>query len=478
MILQRSIKHIHFIAICGTAMGSLAAMLKSRGYHITGSDDHVYPPMSTFLHDQGIEIFKGFDPAHLEPVPDLVIIGNAMSRGNPEVETVLEQKIPYTSMAMALKEFFIAGKHSVVVAGTHGKTTTSSLIAWILDHAGKSPGFLIGGIPQNFGRGFQVGDGDIFVVEGDEYDTAFFDKAAKFFHYLPEVVVLNNIEFDHADIYDNLDQIKLAFRRLVNLIPRNGLLVAGAENEHVAELMAFAFSPVETFGLDTSFLWHIANVRYENSHTICDIIYGDQRFGTFEFSLCGEHNIRNVLAATAVCHFYGLSAADIAAGLRTFRSVKKRLEVRAVVNDVIILDDFAHHPTAVKLTIEGVKRSYLNRRVWAVYEPRTATAKRKIMEQQYVQAFDNADKVVLAPLHLPNKVKPEERMSVEHVATMLNERHVDAVCLPGVAEIVDYLADRVTPGDVLLIMSNGAFGGIHDLLMERLSKTNDGSEKE
>jgi len=303
-MVQKDIKNIYMIAICGTAMGSLAAMLQSQGYQVTGSDDHVYPPMSTFLESQGIAIRQGFNANNLSPAPDLVIIGNAMSRGNPEVEAVLERKIPYTSVSAALKSFFIEGKHSIVVTGTHGKTTTSSLVAWLLEFAGKDPGFLIGGIPKNFQQGFKVGNSDLFVVEGDEYDTAFFDKAAKFFHYLPECLIVNNIEFDHADIYDNLDQIKLAFRRLINLVPRNGLLLANHDDKNVMALSERAFSPVQSFGLSDEAYWNANNIQFFEDHTTFDIIKQGDLFAPVSVQLTGYHNIRNVLAAVASAHFY------------------------------------------------------------------------------------------------------------------------------------------------------------------------------
>ena len=308
---EKNIKNIYLIAICGTAMASLAAMLKSRGYQVSGSDEHVYPPMSTFLESQGIKLFQGFDEKHLSPRPDLVIIGNAMSRGNPEVEAVLELKIPYTSSADALKRFFIQGNRSIVVSGTHGKTTTSSLVAWILESAGKDPSFMIGGIPKNFDRGFKLGNSDLFVVEGDEYDTAYFDKAAKFFHYLPETVILNNIEFDHADIYDDLDQIKLAFRRLVNLIPGNGLFLANIEEKNVMALCPAAFSEVQTFGINREAYWFADNIKFFEDYTSFDILKQGDLFSTVSVQLSGYHNVRNVLAAVGAAFFYGVTPQQV-----------------------------------------------------------------------------------------------------------------------------------------------------------------------
>lgn len=468
-MIQKKINNIYMIAICGTAMGSLAAMLKSQGYQVSGSDDHVYPPMSTFLESQGITIRQGFQAENLTPTPDLVIIGNAMSRGNPEVEAVLERKIPYTSVAAALKTFFIEGKHSIVITGTHGKTTTSSLVAWLLEFAGKDPSFLIGGIPKNFGQGFKVGNSDLFVVEGDEYDTAFFDKAAKFFHYLPECLVVNNIEFDHADIYDNLDQIKLAFRRVINLVPRNGLLLANHEDEIVMALSERAFSPVQSFGLSEHAYWRADNIQFFEDHTTFDILKQGNRFASVSVSLTGYHNIRNVLAAAAAAHFYGVSVDSIQQGLPRFQNIMKRLEVKAVVNHITIYDDFAHHPTKVRSTVNGLRCRFPDRKIWAIFEPRTATTKRKVMEDEYAAAFDDADVTIIAALHLPNKVQAEERLSVTALVEKIRQRNKEAFYLPTVQEIVDFVSRQAKPGDHILIMSNGAFDNIHQRLIDRLT---------
>ena len=472
-MISTEIKNIYMIAICGTAMGSLAAMLKSQGYHVTGSDSHVYPPMSTFLESQGIKVFEGFDADHLSPIPDLVIIGNAMSRGNSEVEAVLENKIPYTSMPEALKSFFIQGKNSIVVSGTHGKTTTSALIAWLLEYGGKDPGFLIGGIPKNFEQGFKIGKSNLFIVEGDEYDSAFFDKAAKFFHYLPYMLVINNIEFEHADIYDNVKQIKLAFRRLINLVPRNGLVLANIEDSNVMELSPNAFCPVQTFGLQKDAYWRADNIEFYEAHTSFDIIKQGSLFSTVSVQLTGFHNIRNTLAAVAAVHFSGLTPEQIKQGLPLFRNILKRLEVKANINGITIYDDFAHHPTKVRSTINGLRCRFPDRKIWAVFEPRTATSKRKIMEDQYAAAFDEADVTIIAPLHLPEKVKAEERLSVEALIEKIKKRNNEALYLPSVQEITNFLASRVEPGDQILIMSNGAFDNIHQILISKIKQNRD-----
>lgn len=468
-MIHSGIKNIYMIAICGTAMGSLAAMLKSQGYHVSGSDSHVYPPMSTFLASQGIKVYEGFHADHLSAIPDLVIIGNAMSRGNPEVETVLDRKIPYTSLPAALKYFFIQGKDSIVISGTHGKTTISSLIAWLLEHAGRNPSFLIGGIPKNFEQGFKVGKSKLFVVEGDEYDSAFFDKAAKFFHYLPQVLVVNNIEFDHADIYDNLDQIKLAFRRLINLVPRNGLLLANIEDANVMDLSPRAFSSVQTFGLHQDAFWRADNVQFYEDHTTFDIIKQGSLFCSASIQLTGFHNIRNSLAAVGAVHFVGVSAEQVMQGLPLFKNIIKRLEVKAVVNRITIYDDFAHHPTKVRSTINGLRCRFPDQRIWAVFEPRTATTKRKIMEDQYAVAFDEADITIIASLHLPEKVTQQERLSVELLVEKINQRNKEVFYIPSVQQIVEFISRRATSGDHILIMSNGAFDNIHQLLINKIT---------
>ncbi len=467
MIFDRKIKNIYLIAICGTAMGSLAAMLKAKGFHVYGSDSHVYPPMSTFLESQGIPVFDGFDEKHLDPAPDLVIIGNAMSRGNPEVEAVLEKKIPYLSSAEALKIFFIQGKSSIVVSGTHGKTTTSALTAWLLEAGGKDPSFMIGGIPKNFNQGYKLGASDLFVVEGDEYDTAFFDKAAKFFHYLPHTLIINNIEFDHGDIYDNLDQIKLAFRRLVNLVPRNGLFLANDEDENVREIIPRSFAPVQTFGLTKNAFWRADNIEFQSEKTVFDIIRDGKFFAQVASPLFGYHNIRNVLAAAGAANFYGVSAESIQKSLPQFRNIVKRLDVKAVVNNITIYDDFAHHPSKVKSTINGLRTRFPDARIWAIFEPRTATSKMKIMEDKYAEAFDDADIVIIAPLYLPQKVQAEKRMSVENLVEKIKKRKTDVHYLKS-DEIVQFVSEKAEPGDQILVMSNGSFDNVPQRITDAL----------
>jgi len=461
---------VYFIAICGTAMAALAAMLKSMGYRVRGSDKDVYPPMSTFLAAQGIPVYEGFDAAHLEPAPDLVIIGNAMSRGNPEVEAVLERKLYYTSMPEALKEFVLRERYSVVVTGTHGKTTTSSMIAWALECAGQDPGFLIGGVPCNFQQGFKRGTGRHFVVEGDEYDTAFFDKGPKFMHYLPDVAVINNVEFDHADIYRSLDEIKVAFQRFINIIPRNGLLVAGADDAVAMELAQRALCPVHSFGVAPNATWRAAEIELGTGGTRFVALYQGRKEGTFHTRLAGLHNVRNALAAIAVCRFLGLEGQTLAEALASYQGVRKRLELRAEVNGIKVYDDFAHHPTAIRETLNGLRALHPGAGIWALYEPRTATARRKVFQKEFAESFDLADHVVVAPVHRPDKVRPEELFSVPQLVADVRARGKDAYHFPDVEAIVAFVVAHVKPGEVVITLSNGDFEGIHDKLKRALER--------
>ena len=455
-----AVKSVYFIAICGTGMTALAGMLKSRGYEVSGSDQNVYPPMSTFLEELHIPFYSGFSEQHLEPPPDLVVIGNSMSRGNPEVEAVLERKLNYISMPLALKEFFIRGKYSCVVAGTHGKTTTSSMLAWVLEQAGKDPSFFIGGIPENFGRGFKLGKGEISVAEGDEYDSAFFDKGSKFFHYLPDLVILNNIEYDHADIFRNLDEIETAFKRLINLIPRNGYLIAGWDDPFVRKLSEKAFSQVVSFGMGDQAEWRAQSIATMENATEFDLYRKGEFLGRFSIPLFGEHMVKNSLATIAACDALGISMAEIRAGLSSFKNVQRRLQLKGEVNGVKIFDDFAHHPTAVGVTIRALRNRYPKQRIWAVYEPRTASAKRKVFEEEYVQAFAAADRVILTPLHLPEKVPQNERLSVENITAQLTRKKIPNWILPPNSDMLDFLKSHLDSNDIVLFMSNGDFHGI------------------
>jgi UDP-N-acetylmuramate: L-alanyl-gamma-D-glutamyl-meso-diaminopimelate ligase len=451
-------------------MAALAGMLKQRGYRLTGSDLNVYPPMSTFLDQLQIPVYQGFDPAHLQPPPEFVIVGNAISRGNPEVEYMLNEGLRYFSLPEALKEFFIRGKYSCVVAGTHGKTTTSSLLAWTLESAGMDPSFFIGGIPENFGQGFKLGSGRHFVLEGDEYDSAFFDKGSKFFHYLPNLVILNNIEYDHADIFKNIEEIKTAFRRLINIIPGNGCLIACTDDAAVREMLPCApLCGVVTFGVGAEAEWRPVEIHAQPAGNEFFIAHRGERIGPLFVPLAGEHNVKNATAVFAAATHLGVPAEKIREAVAAFRGVRRRLQIIYDQNSVLVLDDFAHHPTEVRETLRGVRQRYPDRRLWAVFEPRTASTKRKAFEQDYIRAFDMADSVVFAPMHRPDKVPEAERLSLEAVVEGVRRRRKSADVVPIGEEMANFIIQHLARGDVVVFMSNGDFAGMPSLLAEKLS---------
>lgn len=460
--------HIHFVAICGTAMGALAVMLKAQGHRVTGSDENVYPPMSTVLSEQQIPLSKGYDASNLEPLPDLVVIGNAVSRGNPEAEAVLERKIRYASMPETLKSCFLWDRKPIVVAGTHGKTTTTAMLAWVLTEAGLDPSYIIGGVPIGWKTGARLGSGDLFILEGDEYDSAFFDKRAKFLHYLPDTVIINNIEFDHADIYDSLDEIVLSFRRLVNVIPANGLLIGSAEDEHVRGLASHAFCPVHSIGETSEARWSAGQITVTPAGSSFDLYELDTFRTRLSIRLYGAHNVRNALAVVAAARHYGITWQDITRGLDTFPGVQRRLEIRGEVNGITVYDDFAHHPTAVEATLGALRKAYPDRRIWAVFEPRTATTIRRIFQEAYSTAFDEADYVLIAPVFLPEKAPVGNRFSVVELVDELRDRGLAADAMSTVDQIVSHLADHAVLGDQIVFMSNGGFGGIHEKTLNRL----------
>jgi UDP-N-acetylmuramate: L-alanyl-gamma-D-glutamyl-meso-diaminopimelate ligase len=463
-------KRIHLIGICGTAMATLAALLKSRGHEVRGSDQNVYPPMSDFLVEQGITALPGYAADHITADIDLVVVGNAISRGNPELETVLERKIRYCSLPEAVRDHFLWGSRSIVLAGTHGKTTTTSLTSWLLTSGQLDPSMLVGGIALNFGdqgSSYRVGGGRDFVVEGDEYDSAFFDKTAKFLKYLPDIAVIGNIEFDHADIYDDLDAVRLAFRRLVNLVPRNGLLLLGSDSPNAHALGRGAVSPVETFGLGSDATWRADEVEHRDGVTHFVVRRREELFGRFESPLLGEHNVRNALAAIAVGVRVGLSAADLAEGLRTFKGIKRRLETVGVADGVTVLDDFAHHPTAVHETLTALRAGYPGRRIWAVFEPRSASSCRRVFQDDFARAFGSADEVILAAV-FRSTLPESERLDAAQLVGDLRGRGQRARHLPEIDGIVQAIVDEHRPGDVVVLMSNGGFGGIHRRLLTAL----------
>ena len=460
-------QRIHLIGICGTAMGTLAAMLKARGHDVRGSDQHVYPPMSDFLRQQEVTLLEGYDAAHITPELDLVVIGNAISRGNPELEEVLDRKIRYCSLPEAIRDHFLWRARSVVIAGTHGKTKTSSLAGWLLTHGGKDPSVLIGGIAENFEGSYRLGGGREFVIEGDEYDSAFFDKTAKFLKYLPDIAVVNNIEYDHADIYPDLDAIRLAFRRFVNLVPRRGLLLLGADSPDASALRDGARCRVETFGLAEGATWQAHDLLVKEASTTFSLRREGSPIGSFDVPLLGAYNVRNAVAAIAVAAAAGVDTDTLAEGLRKFRGVRRRLQHRGTANGVMVYDDFAHHPTAIEETLVGVRSAYPSRRIWAIFEPRSATSCRRIFQSDFARALGHADHVVL-PAVFRSTLPESQRLSPEAVVEDLVSVGVDAEYIPETEGIVRRIARRAEPGDLVVVMSNGGFDNIHQRLLAAL----------
>jgi UDP-N-acetylmuramate: L-alanyl-gamma-D-glutamyl-meso-diaminopimelate ligase len=465
--------HYHLIGICGTAMASLAGMLQAAGHKVTGSDQNVYPPMSTQLESLGIGLMREYKPENLGGGADCVIVGNAISRGNPELEAVLDRKLLYRSQAEIVKEEFIRGRRSLVVAGTHGKTTTTSIAAWVAEIGGLDPSFLVGGIVQNFGASFRVTGSQYFIVEGDEYDTAYFDKKPKFMHYLPETAIVNNIEFDHADIYDNLDDIKFEFSRLMNLVPGNGRLILGWDSEVVrevaAEMNGKLHTKIETFGTHEGAEWQARNIDFSDEMTRFSVFKRGSEWGTFETSLIGEFNVRNCLAVIIAADFWGISNEKISEALRTFRSVKRRVEVRGVARGVVVIDDFAHHPTAVEETLKALRGKYKGQRLIAVFEPRSWSSRLAVFQEKYKRAFSFADYVVIAGVYDTAKAGELGKvLDTGELVRDISETGKPAFSFPDADSIVEHLAPELREGDVVAIMSNGGFGGIHDKLLDIL----------
>ncbi|HLN88192.1 MAG TPA: Mur ligase family protein, partial [Candidatus Limnocylindrales bacterium] len=410
--------HIHLIAVCGVGMASLAGLLQSRGYRVTGSDQNVYPPMSTYLGEIGIEVLTGYSAEHLVPRPDLVVIGNAISRGNPEAETVISHNLAHISFPQALGEFLIGSRRSLVIAGTHGKTTTSALAAWVLTAAGLDPGFFVGGVPLNFGSGWRVGGGSHVVLEGDEYDTAFFDKGPKFLHYRPTDVILTSVEFDHADIYRDLDHVKSAFARLIEIIPADGTLVVCSDYPAAVSVAQAAKSKCVSYGEIGD--WTVTDVQFREGRSFFIPCYKGRAEGPLEAAVIGRHNVMNALAVYAMGRALGIEREQLLDGFRTFKGVKRRQEVRGERRGVLVIDDFAHHPTAVRETIDAVRAAYAGRRLWAIFEPRSNTSKRNIFEKEFAAALALADQVLVANVFQPEKVPEGERLSVESLVQEAN----------------------------------------------------------
>ncbi len=477
---MQTAKHIHLIGICGTAMASLAGMLQARGHRITGSDAAAYPPMSDVLAALGIPVFQPYAERNLTPRPDLAIVGNAISRGNVELEAVLDARIPFTSMAAVLHDEFLSGRESLVVAGTHGKTTTTSMLAWIYEVASRTrpefaPSFLIGGVAENFGTSFMVrpvveGVRQPFLLEGDEYDTAFFDKGPKFLHYFPDAAVLTHVEFDHADIYVDLEAVKTAFKRLVNLVPRRGRLVAFDDSENVSECVGRAFCAVERYGFNPDSYWCLTDLQSVGTESQWTLLRGGEACARLRLPMAGQHNALNATAAAALAAGQGVPIASIVEALATFRSVKRRLEVRAEVSGVTIIDDFAHHPTAVRETLRALRTAYPRRRLWAILEPRSNTLRRNVFEAALVESLALADRSVLAAVFQSEAIPANQRLHPENVAQALRARGLESAVYADADAIVAAIAPELRAGDVVAILSNGGFGGIYDKLPKAIEK--------
>jgi UDP-N-acetylmuramate: L-alanyl-gamma-D-glutamyl-meso-diaminopimelate ligase len=461
-------KHIHLIGICGTAMASLAGMLQQRGFKVTGSDAAAYPPMSDFLASLGIPVAQPFAAENLRPRPDLVVIGNAMSRGNVELEFALNERIPFCSLPQVLHDEFLAGKEVLVIAGTHGKTTTTSMLSWIFQSAGLSPSFLIGGIAENFGSSFQLGAGKHFILEGDEYDTAFFDKGPKFMHYFPDSLILTSVEFDHADIYKDLDAVETAFRRLVNLVPQRGRIIAFDSGESIERCLSKAFCPVERYGSGVRALWQATDIKLQPDRTSWSVLRNAEPWAKFEFALGGEYNVWNATAAAAMAAAYEIPRPVIGEALRTFKSVKRRLEVRATVRGITIIDDFAHHPTAIAGTLTALRSRYPGGRVWAILEPRSNTLRRRVLQDDLAGSLSLADEVVIAQVFKSEAIPQNERMDTAQLAEAIRKRGKGARVSATADAIIELVAPEMRGGDVVAILSNGGFGGIYEKLPQRL----------
>jgi len=459
---------VYLIGVCGTAMATLAAMLVDRGHAVHGSDAHVYPPMSDFLTARGIVCLDGFDEAHITSDIELVVIGNVVSRGNPEVEAVLDRRLRYRSLPEMVRDEFLWDRDPIVVAGTHGKTTTTALVSWVLADCGRDPSFLVGGLVENFASSYRLGDGREFVIEGDEYDSAFFDKTAKFLKYVPRVAVVGNLEFDHADIYADFEAIRLAVRRLVSLLPRGGRLVLGADSAPALEMAEGAPCPVTTFGFSDAADWRAVEVVTQPDGTHFGVEHHGARVCEVDMPLVGAFNVRNVLAATAVAHGLGIELEAVTTALARFKGVKRRLELRGLARGVTVFDDFAHHPTAVRETLAGVRAAFPTRRIWAVFEPRSASSCRRVFQADFVAAFQAADEVIIGEVYR-SSLPDDERLSELELVEGIGRTGPRARHFADVDDIVGAVAEDAGDGDLVVVMSNGAFEGIHDRLLKALS---------
>ncbi|MFM2293984.1 MAG: hypothetical protein RLZZ350_397 [Verrucomicrobiota bacterium] len=459
------IKSVHFTGIGGTAMASAAAAMKERGFEVTGSDSNVYEPMASFLASKQIAVMNGYLESNLAHQPDLVVIGNAISRGNAEAEYCLDHKLRYCSLAALLAEFFIRGKRSLVVAGTHGKTTTTSLLTWVFEHAGLNPSFLIGGIPANLGQGARFTDSEWFIIEGDEYDTAFFDKRSKFIHYQPEVAIINNLEFDHADIFENLDAVKKSFSHFIRLVPRNGLLLGNGDEANLTELLNVTHCPVKRFGLGEHNSVRATNMKLGPTASEFEI-----PSAKFHLNLVGELNVRNALAVVAAAKHCGLSNKQIQSAFDTFKGIKRRLEIKGIAGGITIIDDFGHHPTAIRETLKALRIKYPREKIWAVFEPRSNTTRRNVFQKELAESFADANAVIVAQVARLEQLFADERLNPEQLMADIAASGKTAAYLPDADAIVAHLAQKALGGDVVCVFSNGGFDGIHPKLLARLGK--------
>lgn len=457
-------EHIHFIGICGTAMGSVAAAMQAKGFTVTGSDENVYPPMSTFLEEQGVKIFSGYKAENIPETVEVIVVGNAISRGNPEAEAALERKLLYVSLPEVLKEHFLRGKRNLVVSGTHGKTTTSSLLAWLLKSAGVNPSHMIGGIPRNLGKGAAFTDSDFVVLEGDEYDTAFFDKRSKFLHYLPEVVIVNNVEFDHADIYDSLDEIKLTFKRLLNVVPSNGIAYVNGDCPNSMDVASEAPAPVKTVGLGSHCDLQVTDIDYGSELTNFSL---DGEI--YSLPMAGEFNVRNAAMAICAARFSGFTVEQVRQGLLSFEGIARRQEVRGVAGGVRVIDDFAHHPTAIGLAIDSLRQQYPDSRMWVIFEPRSNTTRRNIFQSELAESLSKADLAIVPAVPDPEKVAEADRLDPEKLVNDVQATGTFCWYCEGVEEIVSLVVKEAQDGDTVAVLSNGGFGGIHQKLLDALS---------
>jgi UDP-N-acetylmuramate: L-alanyl-gamma-D-glutamyl-meso-diaminopimelate ligase len=470
--LPAKVSHVHLVAVGGVGMGALAGMFKQRGYRVTGSDEQLYPPMSIVLDRLGIEIRTGYRPENIADSPDLIIIGNKVSRGNPEVQAVLASDRPYLSFPEALARFFISGRRSLVVAGTHGKTTSTAMLAWVLQAAGRAPSMMVGGESLDFGGNFVLGDGEFFVVEGDEYDSAFFDKGPKFLHYEPSAVLLNAVEFDHADIYADLEAIKTAFRRLVAIVPPGAPLLVASDFPHALDCARAAVAQVSTFGAGAESTWRLAELTDTGSALRFRVLHQGRSEGMVSLPQPGEINARNALGVYALARTLGLTHAEVAAGLERFRGVRRRQEVVGTLGDVVLIDDFAHHPTAVSGTLVALRQRYIGRRLWALFEPRSNTSRRKVFQRDYAAALALADRVVIGAVFQKqsDNVAASEMFSPEQLVDDLRAAGTNADVGANAAAISELVSGQVVAGDVVVLMSNGDFGGLRARLVDDLQR--------